>query len=140
MRRTAILLATLLPWSSAAAATLTVDVEGVRTTRGQIRIGVCRKSEFLSERCAYHAVVPARIGTVSAAITGIIPDVYAVAAYQDEDGAGTLKRNFFGMPEEDLGFSRNPALRFGAPSFARCAITIGNKGGRIALMLRKFGS
>ncbi len=123
----------------AAAATLQVTVHGVRDDRGQIRIGVCREVEFLSETCAHHAVVPARAGDVHARIDDIPPGVYAVAAYQDVDDSGTLKRGFFGMPKEDIGFSRDPALRLGPPVFARSAVRIGSEDGQIALTLRKFG-
>ena len=133
------LLAPALPSTHALAARVLVTVHGVRDDRGQIRIGVCRKSEFLSDHCAYHAVVSARAGDVSAIIPGVPPGTYAVAAYQDLNGSGRLDRGFFGMPKEDLGFSRNPSLRFGPPAFARCAVTIGNDDASVALRLNKFG-
>ena len=138
--RLAVLLAMLLCWRAVAtAATLTVSVQGVRSDRGHIRIGVCQKSAFLSERCAYHAIVPARPGEVSATISNIAPGVYAVAAYQDEDDSGKLKRTIFSMPKEDLGFSRNPPMRFGPPTFADCAIAIRARHSSVVLKLRKFG-
>jgi uncharacterized protein (DUF2141 family) len=136
----ALFAAAWLPARSASAATLEVTVHGVRNDRGHIRIGVCGKSEFLSESCVHHAVVPAHAGDVSAEIAGIPPGQYGVAAYQDEDDSGKLKRNFFGMPKEDLGFSRDPALNFGPPSFARSAILVGNSDARITLKLHRFGS
>jgi len=129
-----------MPLGSAVAATLQVTVHGVRNDRGHIRIGVCRRQEFLSEVCERHVVVPARAGDVTAVIPGIEPGVYGVAAYQDEDDSGRLKRNFFGLPKEDLGFSRDPALRFGPPSFDVSAIRIGSDGGQVTLVLHHFGS
>ena len=134
------LLAVCLPIGDAAAATLQVTVHGVRNDRGQIRVGVCRKDEFLSEACAHHAVVAARPGDVTAVIPDIPPGQYGIAVYQDEDGSGRLKRNFFGIPREDIGFSRDPALGLGPPSFAGSAITVGVSGIRIALTLHHFGS
>jgi uncharacterized protein (DUF2141 family) len=135
-------LALMVGWlpANAAAAALQVTVQGVRNDHGHIRIGVCRKPEFLSEICRHNAIVPARPGTVEASIAGIPPGQYAVAVYQDVDGSGRLKRNFFGMPQEDLGFSRDPKLGMGAPSFANSAITIDNGNNRIILTLRHFGS
>lgn len=129
-----------MPPGLAFAANLQVTVHGVRNDRGHIRIGVCRREEFLSEVCDHHVVIPARAGDVNAVVSGIEPGVYGVAAYQDEDDSGRLKRNFFGLPEEDLGFSRDPALRFGPPSFDSTAIRIGSDGGHITLVLRQFGS
>lgn len=130
----------LVPEAGAVAATLVVTVHGARNDRGHIRIGVCRKDEFLSESCLHHAVVPAHAGDVRASIKAIPPGQYGVAAFQDEDDSGRLKRNFFGMPTEDMGFSRDPALSFGPPSFARSAISIGNADTAIALTLHHFGS
>ena len=140
---TRFLLAALLagwPAIAASAATLQVTVREVRSDRGTLRIGVCRKQEFLTQSCAYHAVVPARRGEVSTQIVGIPPGQYGVAVYQDRDGSGHLKRNFIGVPQEDLGFSRDPALRFGPPSFSSSVITVGRDDLRIAVTLRHFGS
>ena len=134
------LLAVALPAAVASAATLEVTVNGVRNDRGHIRIGVCRKAEFLSEDCAFHAVVPARPGDVMASVTGITPGPYAVAVYQDEDDSGRLKRSFLGLPKEDLGFSRNPALGLGPPGFADSLLMIGSGNNRVSVTLRHFGS
>ncbi len=132
--------ASWLPAAGASAAALRITVREVRSDRGTLRIGVCRKDEFLSQACAYHAVVPARRGEVSTQITGIPPGQYGVAVFQDRDGSGRLKRNFIGVPQEDLGFSRDPSLSFGPPSFSSSVITIGRDDLRIAVTLRHFGS
>nr|WP_321984360.1 DUF2141 domain-containing protein [uncultured Lichenicoccus sp.] len=143
MLRAVLAAMTLPPLSAgtiARAATVQVVVDGVRDTRGHVRIGVCTKPEFLGERCRYHAVVPAAAGRVSAAIGDIIPGMYAIAVYQDIDDSGRLKRSFFGMPREDIGFSRNPSLGLGPPGFDASAISIGDAGGRIVVTLHHFGS
>jgi len=129
---------TALP-GAARAASLQVTVETVRDATGHIRIGVCTRHEFLSERCAFHAVVPARPGSVQATITGIPPGTYSVAVYQDRNDSGHLKRNLLGMPEEDLGFSRNPSLRFGPPSFNATSLRIGASDGATTIVLHHFG-
>ncbi len=141
MTRRLLLAALLAGWPAlgASAATLRVTVRGVRSDRGTLRIGVCRQREFLSQSCAYHAVVPARRGEISAQIVGIPPGRYGVAVYQDRDGSGQLKRNFIGMPQEDLGFSRDPSLSFGPPSFSSSAITVGRDDLPIVVTLRHFG-
>ncbi len=142
--RARVLLPTLvagwLPAAGASAATLQITVREIRSDRGTLRIGVCRKQEFLSQSCAYHTLVPARRGEVSAQIAGIPPGRYGVAVFQDRDGSGKLKRNFIGLPLEDLGFSRDPSLSFGPPSFSSSVITVGRDDLRIAVTLRHFGS
>ena len=139
----AILVAALWPQAAtvaARAATVQVVVDGVRDARGHVRIGVCTKPEFLGETCRYHALVTARPGSVTARIGDIVPGTYAVAVYQDIDDSGRLKRNFFGLPREDVGFSRDPPLGSGPPGFDASAISIGEAGGRIVVRLRHFGS
>ncbi len=138
------LLAAILLWPLtlvvARAATLQVVVDGVRDARGQLRIGVCTKPEFLGEACRFHGVVAAHPGTVMATIGKIVPGTYAVAVYQDVDDSGRLKRGFFGLPQEDVGFSRDPSLGLGPPGFDASAIRIGEPGGRIVVTLHHFGS
>ncbi|WP_428376558.1 DUF2141 domain-containing protein [Lichenicoccus sp.] len=139
----AILVATLWPQAVATvarAATVQVVVDGVRDARGHVRIGVCTKPEFLGENCRYHALVAARPGSVTATIDKIVPGTYAVAVYQDIDDLGRLKRNFFGVPREDVGFSRDPPLGLGPPGFDASDISIGDAGGRIVVRLHHFGS
>ena len=128
-----------LAWTLPARATsLTVTVAGLHDANGQVRIGVCRRDEFLGERCAYHAVVPSHVGSVTATITGIQPGIYAVAAYQDSANVGHLRRSLLGIPEDGIGFSRNPPLGLGGLPFDRCALTLGNGDAAITVMLRFF--
>ena len=124
----------------AQAASLQVVVGNVRDARGHVRIGVCTRQEFLGDRCVHHAVVAAHPGPVTATIDDIPPGVYAVAVYQDVDDSGHLKRGFFGMPQEDVGFSRDPSLGLGPPGFDASALRIGDVGGRIVVTMHHFGS
>ncbi len=117
---------------------LTVTVAGLHDSRGHVRIGVCRRDEFLGERCAYHAVAPSRAGSVTATISGIQPGIYAVAAYQDSTDVGHLRRSFLGIPEDGIGFSRNPPLGLGGLPFDRCALTLGAQDAAITVTLRFF--
>ena len=122
----------------AAAATVTVTVHGVRDGRGHVRIGICPRSDFLSETCPYHAIVSSQAGIVTATIAGVPPGTYAVAAYQDAADAGHLRRSLFGIPEDGTGFSRNPPMRFGPPSFDRCALRIGAQDAAVSITLTYF--
>lgn len=131
----------LLPATLAAplhAASLTVAVTGVRNDKGHVRIGVCTQSQFLGERCSYHAIVTSHPGIVTVTIPGIQPGAYAVAAYQDETDAGHLRRGLFGIPKDGAGFSRNPSPGMGPPSFRACALSIGAQDAAISIVLRYF--
>ena len=54
----------------------------------------------------------------------LAPGDYAIAIIHDENRNGRLD-TFAGIPREGVGFSRNPVLRFGAPSFRSASFTIG---------------
>lgn len=120
------------------AASLTVAVTGVRNGSGHVRIGVCTQSQFLGERCSYHAIVTSRQGTVTVTIPGIQPGAYAIAAYQDETDVGHLRRGLFGIPKDGTGFSRNPFPGMGPPSFQSCALSIGHRDAAISIALHYF--
>jgi len=47
---------------------------------------------------------------------------YAIAIFEDLNGNGSLDRNFFGIPTEPYGFSRNFQPSISAPDFSDCSI------------------
>ncbi len=66
------------------------------------------------------------VPTAEAAILqfGNLPSgTYALALIHDENGNGKLD-TVFGIPKEGFGFSKNPAIRFGPPSFKSSGFTI----------------
>ena len=42
---------------------------------------------------------------------------YCMSCFHDANGNNSLDKNFFGAPTEGYGFSNNPGISFGAPSF-----------------------
>ncbi|MGI4746329.1 MAG: DUF2141 domain-containing protein [Janthinobacterium lividum] len=121
--------------TTAWSASLTITVANVPNGKGHVRIGVCTHPEFLSERCSYHAIVSAKAGTITTTIQDVASGTYAVAAYQDETDLGHMRHNLFGIPQNASGFSRNPKIRYGPPSFDACAFRIGAQDTAITVML-----
>ena len=104
---------------------LTMVLEGLRSTKGQILICVTRQAAHFPD-CTkdpdkHHLAVAAKNGPVS--LGALAPGDYAIAVVHDENGNGKLD-TFAGIPREGVGFSRNPVLRFGAPSFASASFTV----------------
>jgi uncharacterized protein (DUF2141 family) len=97
---------------------LTMTVEGLRSTRGNILICVTRLAQHFpdcsGDKDSRHLVVPAAKADV--ALGQLPPGDYAIAIIHDENANGRLD-TFAGIPKEGVGFSRNPVLRFGAPGF-----------------------
>lgn len=62
---------------------------------------------------------------------------YAVSVIHDENDNDKLDTNFLGIPQEGVGFSNNPRLFFGAPSFDKCKFSLkGSK--QLKIKLKHF--
>jgi len=123
--------------SVAQAAKLEVVVANVRSGKGHVRVAACSAETFLKDFCQWNGEVRAAPGEVVVTLE-VPPGIWAVQAYQDEDGSGKVTRNFLGIPTEGLGFSNDAPFRFGPPKFADAAFRLEPGGGRIRLTLRYF--
>ena len=121
--------------SLAAAADLRVEVAGLRSGAGLIRVAVCPQASFTKPTCPHTASAPATDGAV--VVRDIPPGVYAVQVFHDEDGDGDLDRRAF-WPTEGLGFSRDAPMRMGPPRFGDAALRIDGSG-TITVTMRYFG-
>ena len=111
---------------------------GLHSTAGHVLVAVCARDEFLQPTCRHIARAPAALGAVTVRIAGVPPGTYAAQAYQDENDNGKLDRTLFGIPKEGLGFSNDAPMRFGPPSFADAAFTVGPSGASLAFTIRYF--
>lgn len=128
----------LLGIAPAQAATVVVDVRGVRNDHGVVRVALCTRADFLQPHCHWKGIAPAAHGTVRVTIRDVPPGQYAAQAFHDENGNGTLDRNFFGLPKEAMGFSNNAPMHLGPPRFNAAAFTVGAQDMQIAFALRYF--
>ena len=122
--------------TTAWSANLTITIAGLPNAKGHVRIGVCTRAQFLTERCSYHAIVSAKVGTITTTIQDVAPGAYAIAAYQDETDLGRMRRNLFGIPQNAAGFSRDPKIGYGPPSFSECALKVGARDAAVTVTLR----
>lgn len=104
---------------------LSMALEGLRSTKGQILVCVTRVPRYFPD-CSHdpdkrHFTMAAKGGAVT--IGNVAPGDYAIAIVHDENGNGKLD-TFAGIPREGVGFSRNPVLRFGAPSFRSASFPV----------------
>lgn len=100
-------------------AELEIDIGGLRSTQGLLRLCVtANPAKFPScvgDPRALSRSVPASQATLN---LGPLPrGDWAVAVIHDANGNGKLD-TVMGVPREGFGFSRNPPLGFGAPKFA----------------------
>ncbi|MBJ6122850.1 DUF2141 domain-containing protein [Sphingomonas mollis] len=106
-------------------ARLDVDVAQMRSAKGLLRVCLTADPDnFPACVDDAHAVtrsVPA--GTHQVSFAGLPRGGYAVAVIHDENGNQRLD-TFAGIPREGFGFSRNPRIGFGPPSFTAARFQI----------------
>ncbi len=135
------LLLTLSGGEAAHAADLVVQVTGVRSDLGSIRICLVPENARADFPGCHHAapdrraVVPAHPGTVDATFHNVAAGTWAVSAFHDADGDGVLKTNMVGIPREGVGASRDPRNLFGPPRFDAASFRVGAEGGTISFAL-----
>lgn len=102
-----------------------VDVIGVTAGEGQLMVGLCNKSQFLTPRCEVSKVFQITKNWKQR-IALPLPKTgnYAVQVAYDRDGDNTLATNRYGAPTEPVGFSNNPNLKSRAPIFSEVSIDV----------------
>lgn len=110
---------------AAAAADLTVTVDGVAGAQGNVMVALFDKaSEYPSGNRLKVQMVPAAAGTVRLVFTDISPGRYALSAFHDVNGNGRLDANMQGLPTEPYGASRDARGKMGPPTFADAAVNL----------------
>jgi uncharacterized protein (DUF2141 family) len=125
------------PTPEATAADLRVQVGGVKSAQGHVRVDVCVSSEFLKD-CHYSASAPAARGVTTVLVRDVPPGVYAVQAYHDRNDNHAVDRNIFGLPTEAVGFSNDAPIRMAPPKFKSAAFDYDGGEKTITLQLRHF--
>jgi uncharacterized protein (DUF2141 family) len=123
---TTLLGAALAASANAPLASLDLGVSGLRSTKGLVRVCLTADSRHFpacdKDPQARHLSVAA--DAAKAMRFDELPSGrYAVALFHDENGNGRIDTRF-GIPAEGVGFSNNPRLLFGPPSFAAASVAL----------------
>lgn len=121
---------------TAAAAGLTVTVEGVRDAEGDIRVALFDAPETFARRgkAAARLVLPAASGTVTAVFPDLPPGTYAVTLYHDADRNGDLNRALGLLPTEGWGAS-NHGSGLDRPQWERSRFDVPAEGAEVRVRL-----
>lgn len=107
-------------------ASLQVDVTGLRSSKGVVQLCLTRQAKAFpdcsKDAAAIRRTLPA--GNPRIRFEGLAPGDYAIAVIHDANSNAKLD-TMMGIPREGFGFSRNPAMGFGPPSFAAARFAIG---------------
>jgi uncharacterized protein (DUF2141 family) len=109
---------------SGEASRLIVRIEGLRSTRGSVRIAAFDSAETFPDTGAVRThSAPAR-GEPTYDLGELPAGRYAVVAIHDENDNGTLDQGLFGIPEEGAGASSGAQGYFSPPDFDEAAFVL----------------
>ena len=117
---------------------LTVTVIELRNQQGQVCFSLFSDSKGFpssSDRALQSRCINARETPLAVTFSNLSPGSYAVAVIHDTNGDGTLNRGFLGIPKEGFGFSRNPRIFAGPPSFRGTAVLVEGQSTNIQIQL-----
>lgn len=105
---------------------LSVEVDGVASSDGQISVAVYNKSTgFLKFESVYRSDSAAAKKKKTILVISNLPNgTYALAVFHDKNGNDKLDTNWLGIPKEAIGFSKAKMKTFGPPSFEECAFNL----------------
>ena len=127
--------------SAAAAADLTVEIDGLRSDKGVIMLGLYDTAETFDMALKHYeqpdgfikdtgrvlgAAIRVDTGIRRTTLTGLKPGKYAIILFHDENQDGRLDKNIFGVPTEGFGFSNNVLGFLSPPDFEDALLTVGD--------------
>lgn len=112
---------------AAPVADLDIAIAGLRDHKGELRLCLTANPRkfpsCVGDPRAIARSVPATQTRLDFA--GLPQGDWAVAVIHDANGNAKLD-TLMGIPREGFGFSNNPTIRFGAPSFSAARFTLGS--------------
>lgn len=103
-----------------------VSIEGLRSKKGQLLVCLTSNPKAFPDCSTDAASVRMAVKPVDAGHFRIIAPgagIYAVAVVHDENGNEKMDKAIF-LPREGFGFSRNPTITVGPPSFRSASFAV----------------
>ena len=126
--------------AAAPAGRLEVSLAGLRNAKGVVQICLTRDAKTFPDCKADPAAITRSVATGQAsrlAFDGLPAGDYALALFHDENSNKRLD-TFMKMPREGFGFSRNPKVRVGPPSFKQVAFPIAAQPVKLSVRMQYF--
>lgn len=116
---------------------LTITINGASNSKGKMMVALFNNADqFL--KTPYKGKIVDISNNQSVAVFDNVPaGTYAVSCYHDENSNQNLDTNGIGIPKEEFGFSNNPTLVFGPPSYKKSSFTL-NADKSISIKLKSF--
>lgn len=124
---------------SALAHELMVSVTKMRNTKGDVLVSLFNSEDgFPDNPKKAFRIMKLKADQAGRFIIGDLPSgIYALSIAHDENSNGKVDTGFMGIPEEGVGFSRNPNISFGPPKFKDAAYKI-EADGQIEVFIKYY--
>lgn len=110
----------VMPLSSYSQLTLTIEINDIRNSKGQILVELSNEKEIVIKGITQNIIGNKCI----IVIDNLKPGKYAFKYFHDENKNKKLDTNWIGIPTEGFGFSNNAEGTFGPPSFEKTVLVI----------------
>lgn len=117
-------------------ADLTIHVDNVRSTDGQVMVALFDDAGRFLKQPARMAAAPAAAGGATVVFRDVAPGEYGFAVFHDLNGNGKMDANPMGIPIEPFAFSNNAQGRMGPPAFDAVKLAVPAAGLDTAVTLR----
>ena len=120
---------------------LGVEINGLRNQDGQICLSLFANSEgFPSDgnQAVQNQCVTASEAESVVTFDNVQPGSYAIAVLHDANSDSIINRNVLGIPSEGFGFSGNPVIRTGPPTFGDAMVFVAGRQTTIQIDLNYF--
>lgn len=98
-------------------ATIVVEVEGLRNSDGTVASALFKDASTFPNEGMKNVLAKPDSLHARLVYENVPYGTYALSVLHDENDNQQMERNDFGMPTEGFGFSNNPTINFGPPSF-----------------------
>ena len=99
-------------------ATLRLEVSSFRNTKGTLNCRLFSRASTFPDGDGIKTVrVSIQGPKATCSFEDLAPGTYAVAVVHDENGNGRLDKNFFGVPSEGYGVSKNHTYAMSSPKW-----------------------
>ncbi|HTF80122.1 MAG TPA: DUF2141 domain-containing protein [Cytophagales bacterium] len=105
---------------------VTVNIRGLISSKGKVFIAVFSNPEGYpgnADAAIAKSIIEIKDNKATTTMA-LPPGTYAWAVFHDENNNQILDKNIFGYPKEKFGFSNNPKINFGAPTFNECSLAV----------------
>ena len=121
----------------AEAAKLIVTIQGMRNADGYLYVALFSKPDGFpdGDYCAQHTKLKASAESLTVVFDDLMPGIYAVGAYHDENNNNRLDTDFIGYPTEGYALSNGIRAVISRPRFIDAAFPVGGEETHVALRI-----